>query len=193
MGCKEKEWKKIDGMYRYKWVGKGTLLGDGLCIGNDYARYVVPSKGNTIVYSTITGTKVREIDLSKGTVSVDFTLNMRWLDPNIKKQFHEDGTMAGFLVLSKDAIDKIWTPDLYIHDSRSFKPQDEWTSLKSSFVLTRQIPGISIENETHAIIEVQYGVKTTTFCLFDPAAYPMDLQTCNVTLGSGSFEAIFVL
>ena len=169
----------------------GTLLADGLCIGPGYARSVVPLKGNTTVFSTIARPKVRDISLSEGTVSLDFELTMRWRDPNIKSKFARDDIESGFVVLSKASIESIWTPDLYILDSRSFKIKDEWASLKRASALTIPVPGISTEN--NALIEVQYEIKSTVYCMFYPAAYPMDQQSCNVTFGSGSFEAVFVL
>ena len=168
-------------------------MADGLCIDEGYARYVVPSKGNTTVYSTITDTEVREVSLGEGTISVDFTLTMRWLDANIKTHFNSDDVKAGFVVLSKAAMEKIWTPDLNIVKSVSFKPPTEWATLTKSSVLTKYVPGISMETETPAIIEVQKRIKSTVYCSFFPSAYPMDTQTCNITLASGSFEAIFQL
>ena len=166
-------------------------MADGLCIGQEYARSVAPFKGNTSVYSTVEGPRFRGISISDGTVSVDFKLTMRWLDPDIKTLFDDEDMDAGYVVLSKASLDKIWIPDLYILDSRSFKLHDEWASLKRSSVLTRHMPGISIGN--YAAIELQYEIKSTVYCRFYPATYPMDRQICNVTFGSGSFEARFVL
>ena len=165
-------------------------MADGLCIGEKYADSVAPLKGNTSVYSTISEPKIREINLSEGTISVDFQLTMRWLDPNIKFSFDLADKEAGFIVLSKASLGKIWRPDLYILDN--VKPQAELKpSLKRSSALTTHAPGISVPD--HVTIEVQYEIKSTVYCRFYPAKYPMDLQTCNLTFGSGSFEAMFVL
>ena len=43
------------------------------------------------------------------------------------------------------------------------------------------------------LVEMKYEIKTSIFCNFDYSEYPMDEQDCNVTIGSGSNEAIFVL
>ena len=191
MGCKE--WGKLfkgDPLSPFGWLAKGTLLADGLCISNEYENSVVPLKGNTTVYSTIGHPKIRDISLSEGTVSVDFQLTMRWLDPNLKKRFDPDDIEAGFIVLSKASLDKIWNPDLYILDSVK-PPAESKPSLKRASALTTYMPGISSDNIP--IIEVQYEVKSTVYCLFHPARYPMDQQICNLTFGSGSFEAMFVL
>ena len=71
------------------------MLADGLCIVEEYAREVAPFKGNTYVYSTVADPKIREISLSDGTISVDFQLTMRWLDPNIKTLFDSEDKEAG--------------------------------------------------------------------------------------------------
>ena len=155
------------GSETYDWIGEGTLLADGLCIKEDYVRDVVPVKDNTTVYSTITEPKIRGMSLSEGTISVDFTLFLRWLDPNIKTSFNSKDKDAGFVVLSKGSIDKVWSPDFYILDSRSFMQQDEWASLKRSSALTTYVPRISLRNGV--VIEVQYQIKSTVYCRFYPA------------------------
>ena len=188
MGCKE--WGYVTANNAWMWLGKGTLLADGLCIGQEYARYVVPLKGNTTVYTNIAEPKIREISLSDGTISIDFQLTMKWLDPKIKTKFDIDDISSGFIALSKASLNKIWKPDLFIIDS--VKPQAELKpSLKRSSALTKHMPGISVGS--HAIIETQYEIKSTVYCRFDHSSFPMDQQTCNLTFGSGSFEARFVL
>ena len=42
-------------------------------------------------------------------------------------------------------------------------------------------------------MEMKYEIKTKVYCNFSYANYPMDTQTCDVGLGSASFESIFVL
>ena len=106
MGCKEWGVKRESGDLTYRWFAKGTLLADGLCIGEEYVRSVAPFKGDTIVYSTIAEPKIREISLSEGTISVDFHLTMRWLDPNIKTHFDLEDKESGFVVLSEASLKK---------------------------------------------------------------------------------------
>ena len=40
---------------------------------------------------------------------------------------------------------------------------------------------------------MKYEIKSKVYCDFDHSAYPMDKQMCNVSFGSGSLLAIFVL
>ena len=40
---------------------------------------------------------------------------------------------------------------------------------------------------------MKYGLRATVYCDFDISRYPIDDQTCNVSVGSHAFSAIFVL
>ena len=40
---------------------------------------------------------------------------------------------------------------------------------------------------------MRYAIKTTVYCTFEHSAYPMDEQRCDITFGSSSSGAIFVL
>ena len=106
------------------------MLEKGVCIRPGYERHIVPERGITKVYSTIEQQMVRGIDGKKGTMSIDFTLSMKWLDPNIKTHFSAEDRKNGRIVLSPAA--DIWTPDLYILNRTSL----EWNSVKSSAILT---------------------------------------------------------
>ena len=197
-GCKQKEWDTSTWTYnKYHWIGRGKLLEKGACIDADYVSDIVPEKGITKVYSTIEHEMVRDIDGKEGTMSVDFTLTMKWLDPNIKTNFSSEDRKNGRIVISPAAT--IWTPDLYILNRTSFKLRDEWDSLKTSAILTTdefsQVDATknTTTYRTKTTVEMRHEIKATVYCNFNHAAYPMDTQMCELRFGSGSFGAIFVL
>ena len=64
-GCKEKQWVQVGSKRKYKWVGKGTLLEEGVCIDRNYRKISVPEKGITKVYTTIEYQKVRDVNDKK--------------------------------------------------------------------------------------------------------------------------------
>ena len=109
-GCKRKEWYGLatrnnqgkKGVFR--WVGNGKLLTKGACIEPGYTQHVVPEKGTTTIYSTIEKEKVRSVSADDATLSVDFTLTMTWLDPNIKVNVSEEDRKTGKIVLSKEVV-----------------------------------------------------------------------------------------
>ena len=204
-GCKEKTYNTYDkGKFTYNtyhWIASGTLVAKGVCVGRDYLKYFVPEKGITKVYTTIEDQKVRAVDAREGTVSVDFTLRMRWSDPHIKTNFSSRNKENRGIALSPSDITAIWTPDtdLYILNRRSFKFEEEWASVKSCTILaTEEFSQVDAAKNTGnqtstTTVEMRYEIKSTVYCHFDHSRYPMDTQMCNVSFGSGSSEAIFEL
>ena len=197
-GCKEKEWKYDKGLaYEYQWVAQNQskLLEKGVCIERGYQKHFVPEKGITKVHCTIEKQKLRKVDAKENTVSIDFTLTMRWLDPHIRT--NEGYLEEDDIVLSPKAIEMIWTPDMHVWDSASFG--NEWEKMISSKILsTNKRNQLDVcddrENQrTKTGIEMRYEIKTTVFCQFDHSTYPMDNQTCEISFGSGSSSAIFAL
>ena len=200
-GCKYKQWNDTAGYSfdNFRWVGSGDLLAKGVCVDKDYRKLFVPEKGITKVYSTIEYQKVRRVDAKEGTLSIDFTLVMRWLDPNIKTNFSAEDKANGGIILSSDAINLIWTPDVYILNRTSFKTKDEWAALKSSKILiTNEFTDVNDTSDesleqVKTTIEIRYEMKSTVYCDFDLSSYPMDTQRCRLSIGSGSLGAIYVL
>ena len=135
-GCKEKDWEydKNGEPYEYSWKPSGILLETGVCIENTYRKEFVPRKGVTRVHSTIEYQKVRDVDAKKKTISMDFTLTMRWLDKRIKA--HLRNNESG-IVLGPNSVNHIWTPDVRILNRTSFKSKNELFSLVGAKVLTR--------------------------------------------------------
>ena len=190
----------VEGPNGQHWVsifnGKGTLLANGACIDDGYTKNMVPEKGFTKVYSAITNQTVRSVDSKEGTVSIDFTIRMKWQDPRIKTKFSDQDMANGIIVLSDEAVAEIWIPDLYILNRKSFDAKPHWAFLKSANVLTTELhsfPDESRKKRTAATIAITYEIKSTVYCRFEHSGYPMDHPMCKVRMGSSSHGAIFVL
>ena len=213
-GCKEKQYANQWNLttQRYErifagWQQSGILLSRGACIPKGYTSLVVPEKGLTKVFSTIENEQVRAVDANEGTVSVDFTLTMRWLDPNIRTNFSIEDVENGGIILDNRYKDLIWKPNIYIFNLRSFKTEDEWLSMNTLALITSNEindiennknstnNGSTIEIPISSKTTVEYSVeiKSTVYCDFDHSRYPMDEQTCNLTMRSRHFGPIFTL
>ena len=48
-------------------------------------------------------------------------------------------------------------------------------------------------NRMVRIVQATYAIKSTVYCELHHSAYPLDKQTCNVSMGSSSRGAVFVL
>ena len=175
-------------------MGKGKLLGKGVCIGSTYDTYKPPGDQVTTVYSTIETQRVREVNAKKKTISVDFTLRMRWLDQRIKIDGERMQNRKG-ISLSHNAVNKIWTPDVHIRNRSSFKIHDEWYSTVNARIMTwdetNQINSKKDEQSTG--VELTYEIKASVYCRFDYSKYPMDKQRCMIRLGSRSLDTEFKL
>ena len=200
-GCKKPKWEIKDGIpYQYHWIQTGELLETGVCIRDDYQKQFPPQDGTKKVYSTIDTHEVRDVDARKKTLSIDFTLTMRWLDSGIKAKFTHEDIERGEVLLGPTAIDKIWSPDLHILNRQSFKLKDEWASLITTRVVTtKTINHLDGKNKNAyelsiPTVEMKYEVKTTIYCnhwsYYD---YPMDHQRCNVSIGSASASSVFTM
>ena len=137
---------------------------------------------------------VRHVDARKQTILVDLKLTMKWWDPNVKAKPSDYNDNIDEITLNTNAIQKIWTPDLEIQNLTSYKFKEEWISLISSKVLVSdQTRNKEKSKNPPPNIEITYGIKASVYCIFDHSKYPMDKQECNLTIGSNSFGAIFVL
>ena len=94
------------------------MLETGVCIGEGYQKYFAPEQEETKVESTIEYQKVRKVDAKEQTLSVDLLLTLRWFDPNIRSQFRRKDKLNGGIALRPEAVKKIWTPDLYISNTK---------------------------------------------------------------------------
>ena len=172
----------------------GELLAKGACVSQGSRRHLVPNFGNTQVICKFLHQKVRAVDSRKQTLSIDMTLVMKWWDPNVKYNPSQNLNESRDIFLSPSAISKIWTPDVVIKDLTALKFRKEWISMISSKVLvSNDLNKLGHHSSYTPNIEVIYHIKSSVYCSFDHAKYPMDRQECNVTLGSNSYGAIFVL
>ena len=198
-GCKKKEWETKNDTFQYHWIEDGTLLETGICIGPDYKKNFAPSETEPKVYSTIVYQRVRDVDPKAQTVSIDFTLVMRWIDPRIKANFLQQNRKHGGILISRETIQQLWIPDFQVWNRTTLKIEKEWASLISSKLLnSKEINDLDGKNRSeyeysYPTVEMKYEIKTTVYCTFNYTKYPMDTQICDVGLGSASFESIFVL
>ena len=187
-------------MGSFNWVPDGVLLQKGVCKGTNYQKYIAPEAGQetTIVHSTIEYQTVRNVDAKDQTMSFDLVLTLWWLDPGIRTNFTTKDRKKGGIILSPDATNLIWTPDLFIWDRTAV------TSNHMQVLIKCQILSLDAKSEKLSedgkedyqlatMVEMKYVIKTTIYCKFEYSKYPMDSQYCNVRMGSSSSGAIFKL
>ena len=175
------------------------LLANGICIHQDYNRFAEPDAEKTVTYSTIEKEDIRSVDDEDGTMSVDLTLVLRWLDPHLQTRLSKSEKDNDSIALTPEAIKEIWTPDIYVLDRKSFQIMDEWKSLKRAMILaTKEFvdleePQYKSSKIQKTTVEMSYELKSTVYCDFKFSAYPMDEQTCDLKLKGGSNYSNFYL
>jgi hypothetical protein len=148
------------------------------------------------VHSTIQHQKIRTVDAKKQTLSMDFTLTLQWLDPLIMTTEEELGTEG--VLLSPAAINLIWTPDLHIWNHTTSHTDERISMISSRILPPNERKKLEekknvLDQHSKTGIEMRYEIKTAGFCEFEHSAYPMDKQRCDLTFGSSSSGAEFVL
>ena len=88
---------------------------------------------------------------------------------------------------------------MFIWNRTSVTSTDRWISLVECKILTSKAINEQEKksNITSQIlkttVQMKYVIKTTVYCKFHYAKYPMDTQNCSVKIGSSSQSAIFTL
>ena len=159
----------------------------GACLGPGYQKHIEPEKGRTKVYTIIDAIHVREVSVMESTMSLDFELIMYWWDKRIRTTDKYNKGIA-FIKLGTDAVTKVWKPDMFISNRKS----QEWVSLKVSVLIDVLNPS-SDTLSVQTMVKTKYETKSTVYCNFDLAKFPMDQHVCRFAFGSASRGAIFGL
>ena len=80
-----------------------------------------------------------------------------------------------------------------IKNLTSYKYKDEWEVSNPKILVLDESSQLKGPDSTQHNVEITYEIKASIHCAFDHSRYPFDVQICNLTLGSRSFGAIFVL
>ena len=206
-GCKRwKPWRKEFGEY-------GELIQKGACRTYGYDMKRPPGTNGNTVLSTIEELIIRDIDAQKKTLTVDFSLNMRWWDFRIKTNFLVLKEGLKEIPIDNQWANRIWKPDVYVYNLSNYKAFKDSMQYRS-FRLARQKRDRKIPFEIVEILYKEYGKNLTeddlqvyfqadveltleatanTYCTFDLPRYPFDKQKCEFRLGSRSFISNFIL
>ena len=135
----------------------------------------------TNVYTKINEYTVRDINDKQGTITVDFSLTMLWMDPGIKtyKPKYEDMDDINEVSLPLNRIEDIWTPHLHIYnlsDYGSYRNSKNMVSLKVMTTNYLDETGLCLYGP---MVSYQMESKITFYCDFDYSSYPMDYSMCK--------------
>ena len=215
-GCKYWRYNK------YWEATRGMLFRKGACVDSSYDRGIPPGTNRTKILSTFEGQMIRDIDAQKKTLTIDFSLRLRWWDYRIKTNFSTRKEELHEIPLDNKWINEIWTPNVYVYNLSNYKAFKD-SMLWRSFLLVqdkreREIPLDIVKilsggykgvtkgiqrgyNLTESIlhfhaqgdVEMTLEATATIYCTFDLPRYPFDKQQCKFWLGSRSSDSVFTL
>ena len=166
-----------------------TYLEIGVCKMNGYKTYVLPSR-NLTIFVSMKNQNVHSVNDKTSTLSVDAELILYWIDPGIMASFDEDSEALGYIPLSSKAIDKIWTPDIYVYNLSDYKNFMDSQHVSSVKVMHNN----SYFQTDETIIEYKIEFRAPVYCKFDFTNYPKDKTSCRFLFGSqySNIQYIFV-
>ena len=163
-----------------------SQLENGVCKLNDYKPHVMPNRNQTIIV-TMKHQKIHTVNDKTNRISINVDLTLHWTDSRIITTFDEDTEARGYIPLSPKAINKIWTPDIYVFNLSDYK----------SFVDSQHISSVKIIHNFHphfhfqryfqtkdTIIEYKIEFRAPVYCQFDFTNYPKDKTFCRFIFGS---------
>ena len=135
----------------------------------------------TYVYTTINDYTVRDINDQQGTITLDLSLTMVWMDQGIKtyKPKYNEGKEENEVSLPLERIEDIWTPHLHIYnlsDYSSYKNSKNMVSLKVMATNYLEGNGLCLYGP---MVSYQMEAKITFYCDFDYSSYPMEYSICK--------------
>ena len=171
----------------------GMFLSSSVCIPMGYLIGEVPDPP-TIVNTKLEINNIREVSNKKMRITLDFYLELFWIDDRIKTSLSLDEVS----VLNNNLIDKIWKPDLWIQNLCDFKLHSVLEPTGGLFIGTikRSNPDECKQDKIDRNTLVTYNMEAeaTIYCNFKFLNYPMDTQHCNFIMdGSYPYRDIIEL
>lgn len=173
----------------------GHFLSSSVCIPMGYLTGEVPDPP-TVVNTKLEINNIREVSNKKMRITLDFYLELFWIDDRIKTSLSLDEVS----VLNNNLIDKIWKPDLWIQNLCDFKLHSVLEPTGGLFIRPYFVkscnPDDCKQNKTEPSTLITYNMEAeaTIYCNFKFMNYPMDTQHCNFVMdGSYPYRDIIVL
>ena len=154
-------------------------LETGVCTVQGYKTHTLPNH-NLTTFVLLLNQNVHTINCKTNTLSMDIELVLYWNDPGIKTFFSDEDMRQGYIPLSTKAIQKIWTPEIYIaglSDYKSFADSQHISSAKIIYDSRFFVNASSV-------VEYKISFEASVYCSFNFANYPNDTSVCSFIFGS---------
>ena len=169
-----KEESKLD-------CANGILLSTSICIPDGYSKGEVPEIP-TVVNTRFEINNIREVNDKKMRITIDFYLELVWVDNRIKTKLSANNIS----VLNNILIDNIWKPDLWIKNLVEFNLHGVLEPTSGLIIMDKEhceaISCTENESKRNTLVTYNFESQATIYCNFHFLSYPMDVQYCEFTM-----------
>ena len=166
----------------------GVLLSSSVCLPNGYLKGEVPEIP-TIINTKIEIDNIREIDDKRMRITLDFYLEISWIDNRIYAMGRHLNKNVS--VLNNNLIDSIWKPDIWIKNLCQFKLHSVLEPTGALLIMDKEEQCESIKctdrkTNHNTIVTYNMEAQAMIYCNFNFLNYPMDTQHCEFVI-DGSY------
>ena len=156
----------------------GTWLSTSVCIPQGYHKAEVPEIP-TVVNAGIEINNIREVNDKKMRLTLDFYLELLWVDNRIRTIVSTNSVSA----LNINLINSIWKPDLWIKNLFDFKLHSVLEQTGGLMIMDKydceSVNCTKKGTERSTLVAYNLEAQATIYCNFHFQKYPMDTQYCE--------------
>ena len=165
-----------------------------VCVTRDYETHVSPPKGiqsldhyNPIVCQ-LRDTRLRNVDQTKKTITINFVARFTWEDPRIKADFGKNSDGVDLPPITTEGPDLIWTPYASMHvksltTRRYILDPVITTRIKVHTGSTEnKLTRLNVFSPNSTIVKTKLEWMLTVTCHFNFSTFPFDTNICPVEI-----------
>ena len=156
-------------------VSGQSKCSDQVCLPSKYSKFKLPAETNNKVSVTFDLEEISKIDDWSSSITFSMYFNVEWNEPRLilGPQF---GTKKELKPVSSGYLDKVWLPNIFVYNLKSFQVTEVFGKLA----------GVWVDSDKNILHSQAAGA--TFFCPLDFKNFPLDSQTCEFRLGSYSYN-----
>ena len=158
-------------------VSGQSRCSEEVCLPSNYSKSKLPAKTQNKVSIGFGLTEISKIDDWSSSITFSMYFNVEWNEPRLilGPQFgtKKPGAMEP---LSSGYLDKMWLPNIFVYNLKSYKVTEVFGKLALAFV------------DSDKNILYSHFPTVTFFCPLNFKNFPLDSQTCVFKLGSYSYN-----
>ena len=156
-------------------VSGQSRCSEEVCLPSKYSKFKLPAETQNKVGIAIDLNEISKIDDWSSSITFSMYFNVEWNEPRLilGPQF---GTKKVLKPVSSGYLDKVWLPNIFVYNLKSYKVTEVFGKLA----------GVWVDSDKN-ILHSQ-AATVTFFCPLNFKNFPLDSQSCVFKLGSYSYN-----